>query len=418
MKKVIFALALLAAFSFSAKAQEFTPYPYVQLQGGVSYDFGNASFPKLLSPAAQIAVGYQFVDCWSVRLAVNGWQGKHTSEKTNTLYGYMFVQPNVDLVLDWGAGLFGWRDDRPATVYTFFGVGTAIGLENGKAQDLAAAGESFPLLWQPVKAFWNTRSGIGTDIRLTDRMALNFEFDAQFYPESFNSRYNPKVAAGPDFHFALLGGLKFNLGWRPKKAKPVVAPATYQPRNEPKKQEPKKEYREEPAKQQPAEQPIYQGADVDIFFDLNKSVIRDDQVNTASSATCATPRTPRSSWTATPTSRPATPRSTRSSPSSASGSDKVSAPSKKRPAKLASRFFQYSLSPKISVPIRTIVAPCRTATGQSPDIPMDSSVKVSRSSGCSSRIRLNSASIRAKSASITPSSSVFVAIPMRPLIRT
>ena len=255
MKKVIFALALLAAFSFSAKAQEFTPYPYVQLQGGVSYDFGNASFPKLLSPAAQVAVGYQFVDCWSVRFAVNGWQAKHTSEQTNTLYGYKFVQPNVDLVLDWGAGLFGWRPDRPATVYTFFGLGGAIGLENGKAQDLAAAGESFPLLWQPVKAFWNTRSGIGTDIRLTDRMALNFEFDAQFYPESFNSRYNPKVAAGPDFHFALLGGLKFNLGWRPKKAKPVVAPATYQPRNEPKKQEPKKEYREEPAKQQPAEQP-------------------------------------------------------------------------------------------------------------------------------------------------------------------
>ena len=31
---------------------------------------------------------------------------------------------------------------------------------------------------------------------------------------------------------------------------------------------------------QPAEQPIYQGADVDIFFDLNKAVIREDQVNT------------------------------------------------------------------------------------------------------------------------------------------
>ena len=85
---------------------------------------------------------------------------------------------------------------------------------------------------------------------------------------------------GGSFIAGSLGGLKFNLGWRPKKAKPVVAPATYQPRNEPKKQEPKKEYREEPAKQQPAEQPIYQGADVDIFFDLNKSVIRDDQVNT------------------------------------------------------------------------------------------------------------------------------------------
>ena len=279
MKRLTLVLALLAAFSFGTKAQDFTPYPYLQLQGGVSYDFGDASFPKLLSPAAQIAVGYQFVDCWSVRFAVNGWQGKHTSEQTNTLYGYKFVEPNVDLVLDWGAGLFGWRPDRPATIYTFFGLGGAFGLENGKANDLAAAGEYFPLLWQPVKPFWNTRSGIGTDIRLTDRLALNLEFDAQFYPESFNSRYNPRVAGGPDFHFALLGGLKFNLGWRPKKAKPAVAPAPYRPqRAEPKKEEPKKEY--QPAKQEPAEQPIYQGADVDIFFDLNKSVIRDDQIST------------------------------------------------------------------------------------------------------------------------------------------
>ena len=68
--------------------------------------------------------------------------------------------------------------------------------------------------------------------------------------------------------------------------------------------------------------------------------------------------------------------------------------------------------------MRTIVAPCLTASGQSPDIPMDSSVKVSANAGNSARIRLNSASIRAKSPSITPSSSVFVAIPISPLILT
>ena len=53
MKRLTLVLALLAAFSFGTKAQDFTPYPYLQLQGGVSYDFGDASFPKLLSPAAQ-----------------------------------------------------------------------------------------------------------------------------------------------------------------------------------------------------------------------------------------------------------------------------------------------------------------------------------------------------------------------------
>ena len=280
MKRLTLALALLAAFSFGATAQDFTPYPYIQLQGGAAYDFGDADFAKLLSPSAQIAVGYQFVECWSLRFAVNGWQGKHTSWQTESLYNYKYIQPNLDLILDWSAGFFGWRPDRPVSIYTLFGVGTAIGLENQGAKDLADSGEFFEHLWQPVKPFWNLRSGLGTDIRLTDRVALNLEFDAQYYPDSFNSRENRHTGSSPDYHFVLLGGLKINLGWRPKKVKPVVtAPATYQP--ERRRDEPRNEYRrEEPTRQQPAEQPIYQGADVDIFFDLNKSVIRDDQVNT------------------------------------------------------------------------------------------------------------------------------------------
>ena len=286
MKKLTLVLALLATFSFAAKAQDFMPYPYVQLQGGAAYDFGNADFVKLLSPAAQVAVGYRFDEYWGARFAVNGWQAKHTSKEASTLYGFKFVQPNIDLTLDWGAAIFGWRDDRPVTVYSFLGAGTAIGLDNQEAIDLADGGSYFQYLWKPVKAFWNTRSGIGTDIRLTDRLALNLEFDAQFYPESFNSRMNPDTHAGPDVHLALLGGLKFNLGWRPKKVAPAPAPVnTYQPapapqpapKPEPKKEEPKKEYQPEPA---PKPVVIEQGADVDVFFDLNKSVIRDDQVPT------------------------------------------------------------------------------------------------------------------------------------------
>ena len=79
---------------------------------------------------------------------------------------------------------------------------------------------------------------------------------------------------------AVLGGLKINLGGQPRRPKPVVAAPAQEYKPAPKKEEPKQEYRPEPARQEPAVQPIYQGADVDIFFDLNKSVIRDDQVNT------------------------------------------------------------------------------------------------------------------------------------------
>ena len=282
MKKVSLALALLAAISFGAAAQDFTPEPYIQIQGGASYDFGDASFVNLLSPAAQVAVGYRFVDCWSVRFAVNGWQAKHTSWQTESLYGYKFIQPNLDLILDWSTGFLGWRADRPVSVYTLFGAGTAIGLENQEAANLAYS-DFFEYLWHPVKLFWNVRSGLGTDIRLTDRVALNLEFDAQYYPDSFNSREYRRVGSSPDYHFVLLGGLKFNLGWRPKKVKPAPAPApapTYH-RPEPAPARPQRQVTDEPARNvQPAGQRIELGADVDIFFDLNKSVIRDDQVNT------------------------------------------------------------------------------------------------------------------------------------------
>ena len=279
MKKVTLALALLATISFSAAAQEFTPYPYIQLQGGASYDFSEAGdFAKLLSPAAQVAVGYRFDEYWGARLAVNGWNAKHASQDTQTLYGFQFVQPNLDLTLDWSSAIFGWRPDRPLSVYSFVGAGVAIGLENQKANELAET-EYFGALWQPKKAVWSIRPGLGIDLRLTDRIALNLECDAHFYPETFNSRICESTL-GFDVHMAVLGGLKISLGGQPRRPKPVVTPAPPAYKPEPKKEEPKQEYRPEPARQQPAEQPIYQGADVDIFFDLNKAVIRDDQIGT------------------------------------------------------------------------------------------------------------------------------------------
>ena len=279
MKRITLVLSLFAAITFGATAQDFTPYPYIQLQGGASYDFSEAGdFAKLLSPAAQVTIGYRFDEFWGARFAVNGWNAKHASLDTKTIYGFQFVQPNLDLTLDWSSAIFGWRPDRPVSVYSFVGAGLAVGLENKKANELAAT-EYFGALWQPVKSFWSIRPGLGLDLRLTDRIALNLECDAHFYPETFNSRIC-ESKLGFDVHVAVLGGLKINLGGQPRRPKPVVAAPAPEYKPAPKKEEPKQEYRPEPARQQPAEQPIYQGADVDIFFDLNKSVIRDDQVNT------------------------------------------------------------------------------------------------------------------------------------------
>ena len=280
MKKLTLVLALLAAFTFTAKAQEFYPYPYIQLQGGASYDFGEADFAKLISPAAQVAFGYRFDELWGARLAVNGWQAKHDSQDTGSIYGFQFVQPTLDLILDWSSAIFGYRPDRPVTLYSFVGAGAAIGLENKKANELAAT-EYFKELWQPVKIFSCLRPGLGLDFRLGRRVSLNLECDAHFLPEKFDSRICMSDL-GFDVHLAVLGGLKINLGSQPRKAKPVATPAPTYTRPEPAPTQPAKPVTQEPSKpvQQPVEQPIFQGADVDIFFDLNKSVIRDDQINT------------------------------------------------------------------------------------------------------------------------------------------
>ena len=281
MRKFTLALALLAAFTFSAKAQEsFDPYFYLQLQGGASFDHGDVSFTKLISPAAQVALGYQLCDAWALRLGVTGWQAKNTEPAGTTIYGHKFVSPMLDLVLDLGTAFAGWNPDRVFNPYIYVGAGTAVGLENKEANELAANNLRFHNVWDPTKFFWATRSGVGADIRLTDALALNFEFLGSIYPEAFDSKLNKEYESGADWRLTAFAGLKFNFGKTPRKVKSTPVTPYVAPKNEPKKEQPKQEYRQEPAKQQPAEQPIYQGADVDIFFDLNKSSIRDDQVNT------------------------------------------------------------------------------------------------------------------------------------------
>ena len=272
-------MALLAAFALSAKAQEFEPGVYLQLQGGAACDLGEASFGKLISPSAQVALGYRFNEIFGARLSVNGWQARNYTSGSEILYKYRFVQPALDLQFDLGNLFSGWNPDRVFNPYWFLGAGVPVGFDNADAIDLARNNEKFSLLWEPTKVFWGARTGLGADIRLTDRIALNLEANANMYPDTFNSKKAVDVAPGPDWRFNALVGLTFRFGGKkaPKAAPAVVVPAT-KPREEYKPAQPRKEVVEEPADDNgPA---IYQGADVDIFFDLNKAVIRDDQVVT------------------------------------------------------------------------------------------------------------------------------------------
>ena len=279
MKKLTLVTALLAAFAFSAKAQEFEPGLYLQFQGGAAYDLGESTICKLISPAAQVGIGYRFNEVFGARISVNGWQARNYTSGSEILYKYRFVQPALDLQFDLGNLFAGWNPDRVFNTYWFIGAGAPVGFDNADAIDLAKSGEKLSLLWEPTKVFWGARTGLGADIRITDHIAFNLELNANMYPDTFNSKKAVDIAPGPDWRFNALAGFTFRFGGKkaPKPAPAVVPVPARREEAKPVKQEPRKEVVSEPEKEDigPA---IYQGADVDIFFDLNKSAIRDDQV--------------------------------------------------------------------------------------------------------------------------------------------
>ena len=66
MKKTLFS-ALLAVAALTATAQEqpkteyvFQPNWYIQLQAGAQHTLGEIDFADLVSPTAQVTLGYQF----------------------------------------------------------------------------------------------------------------------------------------------------------------------------------------------------------------------------------------------------------------------------------------------------------------------------------------------------------------------
>ena len=66
MKKAIIVLSALV-MSLSISAQDFTPSWYLQLRGGVGETIGETKFSDLLSPAADLSVGYQFTPVFGLR---------------------------------------------------------------------------------------------------------------------------------------------------------------------------------------------------------------------------------------------------------------------------------------------------------------------------------------------------------------
>ena len=235
--KNILLSGVVAMGCISASAQEadktvnvFNPHWYVQAQIGGQYTLGEIGFGKLLSPNAQLGVGYNFNKVVGARLSFNAWQSKAgqkvISDGATTTYKWKwnYIAPMVDATFNLTNLFCEYNPNRLVEVGVFGGIGANIAWGNNEAKDakeaiLATPGSknlegydktAMPLenLWTGSKTRFVARVGANVDFRVSDRVKLGVELSAN----TLSDKYNSKKAGNPDWYFNALVGVKVALG--------------------------------------------------------------------------------------------------------------------------------------------------------------------------------------------------------------
>ena len=207
-------LSLLTVSSTMAFAQEqrikeegktvFKPHWSMQVQ---AHTVGEADFPDLISPAAAVNVGYKFAPAFGARLGVSGWQAKAGWVTPSQPYQYKYLQGNLDLMADLSTLFCGFNPKRVFNGYIFGGVGLNHAFDNDEANALDTRSHELEYLWQDKQNLVAGRFGLGCDLRLNDRLAINIEGNANALSDKFNS----KKAGNCDWQFNVLVGLNIKL---------------------------------------------------------------------------------------------------------------------------------------------------------------------------------------------------------------
>lgn len=215
----------------SASAQEpemkteyvFNPHWYVQVQPlGAQYTLGELSFSDLISYNAQVALGYQFDKVFGARLAVNAFQSKGGSDFGNDggefSWKWKYVAPTIDLTANLSNLFCGYNPKRVFNLGMYIGVGANIAFDNDEAATAATNilarhaynNENAPMTyrWDGTKPRFVGQGGLTADFRLSDKVSLGLEVNAN----TLSDRYNSKKARNADWYFNALAGVKINLG--------------------------------------------------------------------------------------------------------------------------------------------------------------------------------------------------------------
>ncbi len=280
------AIAVLCLCGVAASAQQvsksdpevvFNHHWFLQIQGGIGYTVGEASFDNfgdLVSGSAGLYAGYRFTPVWGLRFGLAGWQAKGGWVYPTTIYDFNFLQGNVDVMVDLSNWWGGYRHDRFFDAYFFIGPGVNGAFNNDEAVALADKGYELAYLWRDNKVSVAGHAGLGANLRLCDHVAFNIELAANMLTDKFNS----KDGDNPDWHFTGMVGFTFSFGKTHKRVAKVEEPAPA-PAPAP---EPEPEPEPAPA---PAPEPVEEVVEAapaslteNVFFALNSDEIRASEV--------------------------------------------------------------------------------------------------------------------------------------------
>lgn len=234
---IIASIAAMTAVGASAQQSdqdynyEFQRHLYLQAQGGIQETLGEGSFGHLISPNAQLGLGYQWTPIFGTRIAVNGWQSKGTMKMFDNRYDWKwnYVSPTVDLTFDVTNAIWGFNPNRKVSFGLIAGIGANIGFKNDEAVDVATGlynkyygTENLANVWDGTKTRFVGQFGFNFDVRV----AKNWQIGLEMMANVLNDNYNSKRAKNADWYFNGLLGVKYTFGdWFKKTPKPVVAAA-------------------------------------------------------------------------------------------------------------------------------------------------------------------------------------------------
>lgn len=251
IKKTLFA-TLLAGVALGASAQEakteyvFQPHWYIQGQFGAQYTLGEISMGKLISPNAQLGVGYNFGKVVGARFVVNAWQSKGGSDFLGETYKwkYNYIAPMVDVTFNMSNLISGVNPCRLVDVTAFVGGGVNIAFNNDEANNVNSAlitkygapgvhssydqSQYLRYLWDNSSARVVGHAGLAADFKVAKRLSVGVEVAANFLTDTYNS----KKAGNVDWYFNGLVGVKYAFGdtYKEKKCEPVAPQIIYRDR--------------------------------------------------------------------------------------------------------------------------------------------------------------------------------------------